>query len=307
MSALVSTCDVASSGGSNTGFENECVLGIAKGLIMVPASWSAEEADFADPVEFLRTKIHAAGTARFYPVLQGIFDFSVTREGDVTEANPVAGTTRVIRLGGLTITYTFEKGGLCLAQALLGFFQKGYSFIPVDSESKFLLRENADGTYSGLKSSEVTPNFSPATSTTSFKNILVVSTSYDEYVRYSKLFKSDTSIEFKGLIDTEILKAAAGSTTKLKIWVKTHCAGTDLIAEYPTELPLVANFSVTNKLTGATVVPTAAAIVGGLIELTGTYVSGQTYVVAGAAPSVWLANDIEGFDASSNSVEITIP
>jgi hypothetical protein len=305
MSALVSPYDVAASGGVNTGFEGEAVLGTAKGLILVPGGAKWAKSAMTDPVTFFKNKIHDAGSARFFPMLTGIFDFAVTKEGDVTEANPVQGTTRSIRLGGLTIVYTFEKGGLPLAKAMLGFFQKGYSFIPVDQEGKFMVKENTDGTLSGLKTNEITPSFSPTTATTAFKNILTVSTQYNDYVN-AQLYKSDTPLDFMGLIEVETTSAGGQSTTKLRVNVKTKDKGTDLIAQYGSSLAVLSNFVVTNKATGAVVTPTAIAIVNGVIEITGTYTSGQTYNVKLAAPSVLLGNNIEGYAGETYGADILI-
>ena len=51
---------------------------------------------------------------------------------------------------------------------------------------------------------------------------------------------------------------------------------------------------------------TAAAIVSGHIELTGTFVSGSTYNVAGAGADVLYGNDVVGYDLIK-SVDIAIP
>lgn len=302
-SALVNPCDISVTYGSNTGIECDSSLGVAKGFFLVPGNYSWSKTDMADPFAFITARIHAAGASRWYPVLKGIFDFALSKESSVTEANPITGTTRTIRPGGFTITYTFEKGGLCLAQALLSFLGKGYSFVAVDQNSQFLCRLNADGTYSGLKSTEVTPDLAPATQNTSFKNIVVLSISYYEYVHYAKLLKSNTDItDFNGLIEIETTKAAAASTTKLKVGVVSECANTDLVALYGT-VPMadVDLYVVTNAATGAVVTISSAAVVNGIVELTGTFVSGQTYNVAMAIPSILIANLLQGYEGVKSS------
>ncbi len=303
-SALITPCDVTEEESFNTGIEGNCALGVAAGIIIVNSTDTWTKADMADPDAFIKARIHAGTSQRFRPVFQGIFDFAYAKESDQTEANPIKGTTRVTRPGGLTFTYTWE-GGLCLAGRLAAVQGKSYRYIPFDSDSQFLLNKNLDGTYSGLESSDITANYNPFTPGSSAKSILVLNTPYKKYVR-AELFKANVDLtDLNGLIDVDIIKAAAATTTKLIIGVQTQCKKTDLIAKYPTAIADLDLYIVTNKATGAVVTPTAAAVVGGRIELTGTYVTGQTYIVTGSAPSVWLANLIEGYDAT-NPVEITV-
>jgi hypothetical protein len=209
MATLINPCNISEGSVSNTGVECSAALGIAKGIfIMHPSyTWTAE--DMADPVAFITARIHAAGSSRFYPVLQGIFDFAIANESDITETNPITGINSRLRAGGFTLTYTFEEGGLCLAKALLGFQGKGYRFIAVDQDSKMLVRLNSDGTYSGLKSSDISSSIIPASASAKFKNTLILGVSQDEYIRHSELIQSSEDItDFNGLIDTEITKAA---------------------------------------------------------------------------------------------------
>lgn len=306
--ALINPCDIEAGSVSNTGIECSASMGVAKGMFLVPAGYSWTETDMADTMDFINARIHATPSSRFYPILQGIFDMSFAQESDVTEANPIAGTTDRIRAGGFTFTYTYKDGGICLAKALRSFQNKGYRAIFVDQVGQIQVRKNADGTYSGLKVSDISNSISPATSTTKYKNTLVLGVSQDEYINYSEILKPDVDItDVNGLIDVEITKAAAASTTKLKIGVRTHCAKTNLIATYGNAIADLDLFIVTNKATGAVVVPTAIAVVNGVLEITGTFLSGQTYIVNGSLPSVWLANNISGYDATGNTTEHLVP
>lgn len=305
MASLINPCDITESSVANTGIECDGVLGIAAGVLIAHPSQKYTAEDLADPLAFFEEKIHAAGKARMYPIMQGIFDFGVAKDSDVTEANPIAGISKVIRLGGLNLTYTFDKGGECLANSILEFFGKGWGFIPVDNEGQFKLRKNADGTYSPLRSYEVSPNFAPKTASTSYKNIVVFSCDYNEWIK-AKLFKSDTTIDLNGLIDAEIVSGGAATTTKLKIGVQTECAETDLVAEYDTDLADLDLFIVTDKNTSTVITPSAIAVAAGVLEITGTYTTGHVINVTGSAPSVWLTNEIPGYDAT-NGLDITIP
>lgn len=93
----------------------------------------------------------------------------------------------------------------------------------------------------------------------------------------------------------------------LNVGVQTECAEADLVALFGNDLGSHSNnFIVTDKATGSVVAPASAAITGGYVALTGAYLTGRTYNVIGAAPSVWLSNDVEGYDASENGVDITV-
>lgn len=299
-------CDITTGSVSNTGVECAAALGVAKGLFLVAAGLTWTSTDEADPVAWMNTQIHAR---TIFPVLQGIFDFATTQESDVTEANPITGTSRKMRAGGITMTYTFQDGGLCLAKALKTFEGKGYRVIMADQDGKMLRRKNADGTFSGMKSNDIAAAIIFATASTTFKNTIAISVSQDEVTKYGDLISviDGDVTDFNGLIDTEITKAAAGSTTKLKIGVRTECAHTDLVAKYGVTLADLDLYIIKNKATGVVITPTAIAVVNGIIEITGTFASGQTFVVNGSLPSVWKANNIEGYDASNNATEILIP
>lgn len=307
MAALINPCDIEETSGLNTGVECSSALGLAKGFYLVSSSYSWSASAMADPDSFFKTGIHADGALRFYPVLKGIFDFTLATESDVTETNNITGTTERLRAGGLTLTYTFKDGGMCLAKALKA-FGKNYAVIFLDNKGQFLLRKNSDGTYSGLKTDNIASSISPTSAQSTFKNIVVFSVGQDEYIQYSELKKTSGDIsDFNGLVDVEITKAAAASTTKLKISVATHCAKTDLLSLYGSAMADLDLYIVKNKATGVVVTPTSAAIVNGILELTGTYTTGQTYTVTGSAPSVWKTNSVEFYDASGSTVDHLIP
>jgi hypothetical protein len=300
--ALINPYDTTVTEGANTGFEGNVALGVAKGLFIVNASDTWTDSDMSDVSTFVKNRIHAAGSTRWYPILQGIFDFAVAKESDVSEANPISGTSTRIRPGGFTITYTFNDGGLTLAKALRN-FKGGYRIVCLDQIRQFMQRKNASGVKSGLKCTDISSDILPATGSTTFKNTLVLSVSQEEYINYSEIKKvseDDDISDFSGLVDTDIIKAAAASTTKLKISVRTRDGKTDLIAKYGSALADLDLFIVTDKASGVVVTPTAIAVAGGFLELTGTYTTAHTYLVNGSAPSVWLTNLVEGYDASDN-------
>lgn len=120
----------------------------------------------------------------------------------------------------------------------------------------------------------------------------------------------DTAPTIVGTITATHTAYASGVTALgiLRVGVQTDCAETDLVHLFGAALGSHAdNFIVTEKESGDVVAPASAAIVSGWVELTGAYISGKTYNVIGAAPSVWLSNEVEGYDASETGVDIVVP
>lgn len=94
----------------------------------------------------------------------------------------------------------------------------------------------------------------------------------------------------------------------LYVGVQTHCAESDLVDLLDAaDLAQLNNFIITNKATSAVVTATAVSVVAGELRFAAPTVSGQTYNVIGAAPSVWYGNDILGYDASEDGVDILVP
>lgn len=305
--ALIDICQTANTP-KNSGSECGKALGNPKGIIAVPgnAKWNQSDMD-TDFYAFIKTKMHTTASSRWYPFFQNLKNFEAPPESPQIETF-ADGTMKLVRLGSYNLTFSFADGGECGAKFLLSLNKKGYRFIIVDEDSQFKYRKNADGTFSGLKPSDLySPGPDQKTPSAVFMNKLVANISVDEYVNKAEISKNDTDLtELVGLFDTKVTSAAAATTTKLKIAVNTICANTDLVALYDATLAVVGNFIVTNKATGAAVVCSAAAVVGGHIELTGVFASASTFTVALAAASVLKAAGIEGYEGTQ-SVDILIP
>lgn len=91
----------------------------------------------------------------------------------------------------------------------------------------------------------------------------------------------------------------------LNIGVITECAEADLLSQFPALGTNIANFVITEP-SGNVITPSSMSIVGGKGKIIGPFSSGIAYNIVGAAPSVWYRNDISGYDASSDGVNITI-
>lgn len=295
----------------NTGIECSATMGPSSMLYAIPpgVSWTQEDLD-GDFTQWLEEQIHADKTVRIIPLFGPevpIRKITLNKESDVVPVQD-DGTPIFIRYGMLTRMWGTTEGGLCYAEALQSLNKAGYTFIEIDNAYQILMRANEDGTFGGLKTTFM---YSPSPDLPDFKNpgyiYFQITFSPQEYVGFGVIMQGDaTMADLQGLIDTEVTDATGSSVTKLKIGVQTVCAETDLVALIGTPLAAIANFVVTEQDTGAVQTATAAAIVAGHIELTGTWTSGKTYTVALAAASVLYGNSIEGYEGTV-SVDIAIP
>jgi len=310
MGALVSACK---KGLSIKNMRSECndSMGPTARLIAVPPGAFWQKSDMTDFTTYVQERLHDVKGARWYAFFGPdvpIRRITTNKESDVLFTAD-DGTQIFIRYGVLNRAFGTTEGGLCFAAALMTLNKSGYSFIEIDNANQVMFRKNTDGTYSALKSTFV---YSPSPDLADFKNPGFTNFSYsikpEEYVQNGVIFQADDDslLDLLSLADTAVTDATGSSATKLKIGVETLCGETDLVALLGAPLAAVGNFIVTLKSTGAVQTITAAAIVSGHIELTGTFTSAAVYTVALAAPSVLLAAGIEGYEGTE-SVDITIP
>lgn len=309
MGALIKACQKSGSI-KNTGSECHESMGPTTMLFAVPpgATWTATE--MADFKAYLKTQIHAVKASRVYPLFGPsvpIRKITLSKESDVI---PVMddGTPIFVRYGSLTKAYATTEGGICYAEALMSLNKSGYSIIELDNADQLLFRDNGNGTFSALKTTFM---YSPSPDVADFKNPAYtnfqISYRPEEYVKFGIIYQDDSGIsDMVGLLDAAVTDATGSTTTKLKIGVQTVCGLTDLVATIGAPLATMSNFVVKKKVDGTTPSVTAAAIVGGHIELTGTFTTATVYTVALAAPSVLLGNAVSGYEGLVN-VDITIP
>lgn len=299
--ALINPCNIAASV-RNTGSECSDALKAAAMICMIPRGTKWLASDNADFTSFMNTKIHEVPALRWLPIFgisAPIRQITESNETDVLE--PMEdGSVQFIRYGMYNRTFMTTEGGFCLAQSLMG-LSKNYDFIEVDITGQVAMMKNSDGTYSGFP---VNLAYAPAPTLanlkSTYKNAFMLSFSPIYYVKQGKVFGSDATediLSLRGLYDTDLADAGVQTTTNIFVSVKTDCGETDLIAIYGAVLGThVGNFVIKNHTTGAIVTPTAAAIVSGTVQLTGTYVTATTYDVYLAAPSVLKAAGIEGYE-----------
>lgn len=296
----------------NTGKECDTSMGATAMLIAVPPSLSFALADIQDDiVGWIEPLLHADLGQRVYPffgIKAPINTINNNAENDVLVTLD-DGTQVFLRYGIYNKLYETIAGGLCYAKALQGLNKSGYNIIEIDQTGQILFGKNADGTLRGLIT-----NFMYAPSpimadlkSNPYKNRFQLSYSPVELVQNGEIFTDGAPLlSLMGLIDSEIIKSSDPDATHLKISVQTECAENNIAAKFGAT-PNVNNFIVTDKADGTVVTPSAAALVGTEITLTGVFTSGHTYNVIGAKPSVWYTNSVIGYDASENGVDIAIP
>lgn len=311
MSAIIKAC-LISNRPKNTGKQCDSAMVATAMLIAMESGLEFDDADLADPVTWLTLLIHQKKAFPLFGQKAPIREINNNKEADVIVALD-DGLQVFLRFGLYNREFGTNKGGLCYAEALASFLNTGMDIVEIDQLGQLLARKNEGGlTYSPLITDFLKP-MSPTLANfkdTPYKNHFGYSFSPVELINNGIIFKGASALlSMQGLIDSEITKAAAATTTILKVAIKTTCSDENVIAKFTEpEWEQVENFVVQDVATlGTNVVFTAVNLVSGHLEIVGTYVTGHTYRVWGATPEVWLSNDIEGYDASENFIDILIP
>lgn len=308
MGTIKKACGIKVSVG-NTGKECDTSMVATAMLIAVHPSLKFTQADLDNATDWLTEQIHKQKAFPMFGTKAPIRKIENNAEADVTVTLD-DGLIVFMRYGVYNRVFSTTSGGFCYAKSLSSFNKSGYNIIEIDQTGQMLVRKNTDGTFSGFIADFMyspSPVLADFTSTP-YMNRMQLSYSPQEIVNNGVIFEGASELlSFMGLIDSEITQAAPATTTKLIVGVQTECAEADLVELFGAAFAHAALFSVTNKATGAAVTITGAAVVGTNVELTGVFASGQTYTVKGTSPEVWLGLDIEGYDASTLGVDITIP
>jgi hypothetical protein len=312
MSAIVKACNFQNLV-RNTGKECDVSMVATAMLIATPPGLKFTQANLLNPVPWLEGLINEVPNKRVYPLFgqqAPIRSLDNAAEGDILVTLD-DGLKVFLRYGIYNRTFETTSGGLCYAKALQSLNKSGYGIIEIDQQGQMLCRNNGDGTYSGLICDFMyapSPMLADFTSTP-YKNRFQISYSPVEMVGNGVIFEGATQLlDMMGLIDTAIKAGITLNTaTKIYFGVEAECADTDLVQLLGLPLATLSNFIVLNKATQAVVVPTGIAIVNGQLELTGVFTSGQTFIVKGSAPSIWLTNNVGGYDAQASFIEVLIP
>ncbi len=294
----------------NTGIAQSRNMGATVMYIAVPEDKKFTQSDLDDFEAAITAMLHAPQKDRAYPLFGYAFpveDLTAGKADNVTETM-ANGNIKFIRYSFMDETLITSYGSIPYAKRLRSFLECGLSLIKVDGSGNVLLRKNEDGTWSGLKTKTWIPNTpDPADFKAVSKMGLRTVIHPDEVVVYGDIrLGGQPLLDLIGLKDIALSSAAAATTTKLKIAVKTVDSDIDLVDLLGADLAQVSNFVVTNKATGAGITPSAAGIVSGHIELTGTYTTGTVVNVTMSSSDTLFTNGVEGYEGTV-SVDITIP
>ena len=246
----------------------------------------------------LETAIHAAGKARVYPLFGNnapIRDIQNTNGDNILEEMP-DGSTAFVRSGKFTRLFLTKEGGDCLAKILYQMNGASLGFIEVDANNKVKMRKLANGNYGFIPVNMIdAPLPSLASFSEVFKNAFRMNFDPKYYVKEAVTFVSTEDLTgLQGLINAGVLAGTTPSTTTdLYVAVKSLCAATDLVAEFPTQIADADNFIVKEGTTVIT--PSAVAVVNGQVKITiAAQTAGDIITISGAAASVLNANGVAG-------------
>lgn len=310
MGAVIKAC-LFKNRNKNTGIECHVSMGATAMLLAVVAGYTWTDADLEDADAWLAQAIHDKNIFPLFGINAPINTITNNTEADL-ELVLDDGQKVFLRYGMYNRELATTMGGLCFAEALMSFLNTGHGIVELDQSGQMLQRKNEDGSYGGLKT-PYTKGLSPILAdlkTTVYMNRFGYSYSPLEMVYNGTIFAGAQSLlDAMGLLDVIIYPTPdmPGTTTKLYVSIKTHCAEADVVAKLGTKLNFVNNFVVTNKATKALVTITAVLVVGTHVELTGTFVVGQTYLITGSSASLWYTHQAIGYDPTYAVAEVTIP
>lgn len=312
--AIIKACAVTTSV-KNTGKECDIAMVAAAMFIALDPTVTFTLTDLEQPVPWLIGLIQERKAFPLFGYEAPIRSIKPSSDSD-TIVTLDDGLKVFMKYGVYTTEYGTTSGGLCYAKALASFLNSGMRMLKIDQIGQMMARKNNDGTFSGLITDFM---YAPAPieadfTSTPYMNRFQLSQNPGEIMNNGIVFRNANALlAMMGLIDAEILAGTqVATTTEVYVKVTTECKGTDLIDQIGADLAKAAMYKIKNKATGANVVITAAAIVGGELKLSATLVSAQTYTIVGATPEVWGAQTpaVNGYDASDTGgggVDILIP
>jgi len=309
MGAIVKACSVNVTVG-NTGKECDTAMAATAMLIALHSTVKFDDQDLADPVPWMQELIHKRVAFPIFGQEAPIRTITNNAESDVLVTLD-DGLQVFLRYGVYNRIFETTSGGFCYAKSLQSFNKSGYRILELDQTGQMLARKNSDGTYSGFITdfmyapSPIWADFK----NTPYKNRFQISYSPVEVVNNGIIFQgAEELLSMMGLIDVELVLVGTPTTTTIKVNVRTECAGTDLVTLYGTKLAEPGMFVVRDDTGAAIATVQTVDETNKLVTLSGTYISGKVYTVAGGSPEIWYAEDVDGYDASTaGMLNVTIP
>jgi hypothetical protein len=293
--ALIEACQ-GSTSLKNPGGSCDKMLGPSKGLLVGPTDLVIPSGT-TDIVAYMKQQIHAAVGSRVYVIanfMYPLINMIVNAAQPVTETSDYTGEIIFIRSGTENRTYKTTHGGLCLAKAWATFRNSGLGFMDIDGAGFYAGYKNSDASYGFISALNMGGSgFDTATGNTVFKNNFGLSYDPDQYINATVFDGGYGLLSLKNLEDVDVLAGSqTQTTTNIFVKVKTECGGRDVVALVGSGLAQITNFIVKKVSDGSTITITAAAIIGGEVRLTGTFLSGSSYTVALAPTTTLYTNSV---------------
>jgi hypothetical protein len=300
MGAVIRACGTKASSYKNTGSGSNLFPAATAQIWLCDKSKKFTIADLNNPdiATVFNEWIHADFPEKVIPLfgnqitISGIANTKGT-DNTVTLDN---GVTQFVSYAAYTKVFSTTDGGMCFAKALLSFNNADLRIIEVDIKGNIVVKDNFDGTYSGLKGTLFAPAIDMADLKNPAKSYFSVSYMPDYFVNNAAiLLEGMPLLDLVGLKDFHYEDAGGSTISVLNIKLIDDCCGDDVTDEYATELVLDKdNFTVVDAVTGTAIVPTGATTTAGKIALAGTYVAATKYNVDSVPPSDLMVANIEG-------------
>lgn len=298
----------------NTGSNSSLLPEAPVMIIALNKNFKFTLADLADAVAFFTEKAHAAGINKVFPMFGNAIPVDFLNNADSADVTQTTdrGAIIFVQYGFITMNFGTLGGGLCFAKALQSFNGvSNMAWIFVDSVGRLFVKQNSDGTFSGMPSSQV---YAPKITSADFKNAARnnFSISFDPiiYTNTGKLLVTDAGtdiLDLVGLIDLDLAPGDTPSTTTdLFVKLTDECCGDDVVESIGADLLDPTNFIVTDDADNSVIAITGVTADGDELDLAGVFVSGHTYTVKGAAPNVLFDNSVEGFEVVGTT-KVTVP
>jgi hypothetical protein len=307
MSAIIRSCK-SSTSFKNTGTGSNLFPQATAMIFVVSPKLKFTLADLNNPdiLSVFNEWIHADGDERIYPLfgnqipISGIANTKGT-DNTVTLDN---GTVMFVSYSQYIKLFSTTDGGLCFAKVLKSFNNAPMAVIEVDIAGNIICKANADGTYSGLKCTLFAPAIDMADLKNPAKSYFQLGYMPDYFVDNAvTLSDGKDLLDLIGLFDLSLNDAGTSTISELVVEVIDDCCGDNVTAEYGDDLTADPSIWTVTSPTG-TDVPVTPSLVGGTIELAGTFTAGTTYTVSVASPADLFAANVEGIEIAPTAVAV---
>ena len=307
MAAIVRAC-TSSTSLKNTGTGSN-LFPAATAMIFVCSprkKFTLQDLNSPDIVTKFTEWIHADGEEKVYPLFGNQIPISGNTNTKGTDNTVTLDDGNIIFVSYTQTQKLFSTtdGGLCFAKVLMSFNNAPMAVIEVDIKGNIVVKDNHDGTYSGLKATLFSPAIDFADLKNPAKSYFQLGYMPDYYVNNAALLQDGKPLlDLTGLMDISIQDAGGSTSTKLNIKIIDNCCGDDITSEWGQALADADDFEV--KGPNGVVVPVTSSTyddVGNTVGLAGAFAVTTTYSVGSAKPSQLFADGVEGVEVGSGNV-----